>query len=489
MINKIILIFFTTCFLSCKGQKTELIENIDQEISETINIINFSSIKISQESIPEKEVKNQAGVFKSKNIYKPSFFDVMDIQVTNECPNSYIFLNLNEQNLCDQLGFDLRYFDESNKDQKPKFQVQKVIYANGDIEEATKVLLTNEQIMKLPFERENENIEIINSGLYFYLNNYKPVVGVEVKVTTNFPISKDYIVEKNQKTFKIDNIDVSIIKLNDNEITYSIPTELADKIEVNTLYKNGKNLKCIGSQTFSSNYQMAQLKSYIKALEKAKTEVVNQKITTKEEVKRFVEANTEKSTLVPDKTTTFSKYFSTKIDKIVISVLQKNNPVEAIHTYYIPKFQSERIKETGYKICVDTKTKKNGIIGLDGNWIIQPIYHFLHDTNYIKNIVSSETDESDNDIDCWIDKKNKKLVKLSYETNSYSLAKNHPRLFIVEKNVKGTTKLGIADNETGKLVIPAEYEFITFSNDKILCKLFNQKGIKTFSTRSVLGDL
>lgn len=53
--------------------------------------------------------------------------------------------------------------------------------------------------MKLPFERKNENIELINSGLYFYQNNCKPVVGVEVKVTTNFPNSKDYTLEKNQK--------------------------------------------------------------------------------------------------------------------------------------------------------------------------------------------------------------------------------------------------------------------------------------------------
>ncbi len=156
MTNKIIFFLFIIFFISCKGQETELIEIIDQDISETIKIINFSSIKIGQESIPEKEVKNQAGVFKSKNTYLPTFFNTMEIEVTNEFPNSYIYLDLNEQLLCDKLGFNLRYFDESTKNQKPKFQIQKLIYANGDIKEATKALLTNEQIMKLTFKQKNQ---------------------------------------------------------------------------------------------------------------------------------------------------------------------------------------------------------------------------------------------------------------------------------------------------------------------------------------------
>lgn len=252
------------------------------------------------------------------------------------------------------------------------------------------------------------------------------------------------------------------------------------------MYKNGKYLKCTGSQTFTSNYKIAQLKAYINALEKAKIEVVNQKIKTKEEVKSFVEANSEKSTLVPDKTTTFSKYFSTKIDKIVISVLQKAKPVEAIHTYYIPKFKLNKYKELGYEVCADTKAKKMGIIDLDGNWIIQPTYYDLSSLgsrNYIKEV----TEEDNTNILHWFDKINKKLIKTTYSLTSEIDDKNCKDLLSIKSNDKNKDYWlrGVVNVDSGKIIIPIEYENIKFSNETLLCQMTNKKGTKIFNKSGI----
>ena len=432
-------------------------------------------------------MKNQSGIFKNKNIYKPSFFNVMNVEITDQFPNSYIYLDFDEQTLCNRLGFDELYFDETTKKRKPKFQIQKVVYANGDVEDSTTALLTNAQIMKIPYESYEQKRDFINSGLYFYQSNCKPIIELEVKVITNFAITKEYILEKNQKSIKIDNFDITIIKLNDNEITYSLPTELAEKIEVNAIYKNGEYLKSTGSQTFESNYKIAQLQSYINTLKKAKIEVLNQKLKTKNELKNFVESNIEKSTMKPDKTTTHSKYFSTKIDKIVFSIFQKDKPVKAVHSYSIRKFQIDRIMETGYELCVDTKTKKMGVIDLNGNWIIQPIYHHLTQESFLRNYITEVTEDDNTNIDYWIDKKNKKLIKPDYSFSSELEGDDSNDLIIVKSNDKSKDHwlIGIANKDTGKIIIPIEYQFINYSKGNILCEMPNKKGIKIFNRSGV----
>lgn len=241
------LILITTIFLltiSCSGQNQELQKKIENQISEIENIIELNSVKISADPISEKELRTDISAFKDKKASTTSFFDSLKIETTNRFPNSYFLIDYDEYKLSRLLGYDNFYFSE-NPNRKPKFEITKLIYADGTTESASKSILNNMEANKISYFDQEEKEQMINSGLYFFQNNSKPIIGIETKVKTNFPTSKDYTVEKNQKIIETDKGNIEVIAWKGNEFTYKAPTNLEGKIEINALYKNGKYLTVV----------------------------------------------------------------------------------------------------------------------------------------------------------------------------------------------------------------------------------------------------
>lgn len=482
--KKLLLLLIVSSFMiSCNGQNKDLLEKIDEQILEIKNTIEWNSIKISAEPISEKDLDTDPSAFKEKKAFKASFFDSLKVEVTHLFPNSYFLIDYNEYDLCSLLGYNNLYFDK-NPNRLPKFEISKLIYADGSIENAAKAILNNSETMKIPYFKQEHKEQMINSGVWFFQNNSKPIVGIETKLKTNFSNTKDYIVEKNQKIIETDIGNIEIIVFKENEFTYKVPASLEGKIEINALYKNGEYLTVKVSQTFKSTQEIEQLESIIKALEKAKDIVLQGKIKTEKEIDEFLKSEIAQINLEPDMFITHSDYFSAIISKIIISVADEDKVVESLYTYYIDDFFRDRYKETGYVICEDAKSKKKGIIDLGGEWLAKPNYYHLHQTNFVNNYVQGAVnkDEEANSL-FWIDKKNKTLLKTNYEL--CSCPRNHPKLMVVEKSTQGVQKQGVANKETGKLIIPLEYEYITFSEGNIKCEMPDQKGTKIFNDNGI----
>ncbi|WP_293307053.1 WG repeat-containing protein [Pedobacter sp. UBA5917] len=480
-IKKLLAITLLFLMVSCSRRNEELQEKVDDKIAELDSAIALSSVKISVEPIPEDELSTDITAFKDRSNYKPSFFDSLKIETTNRFPNSFFFINYDEFKLVRLLGFDNFYFN-NNPDRKPKFEIQKVIYADGTNESASTVILNKSDAKKMPYF---ENDKMINSELYFFQKNSRPIVGVEAKVIANFTNTKDYYLEKGQKIIKTDKGDIEIIEFNNNEFTFKVPATLAEKIEINALYKNGKYLTTKGSQSFEFTPQIKLLEE----LKKAKDKISEGKINSENELRKFLESESMQSSSKSNEFVTKSIYFSATISKIIVSIAQKDKSVESLHAYFIPKFKLDRYSETGYAICEDAKTAKKGIIDWNGKWLVKPVYHDISQQNFVKNYVQVALNENEfaNAL-YWVDKKNRRLVKPNYELNSYTLQRDHPRLVIVGKPIRqadgGTIdQLGVADTETGKLIVPLEYDQITFSDQTIICKRPNQKGIKIFNEK------
>lgn len=490
-IQKLLFAILLLLIVSCNGKNKELLKKVDDKIAELDSAIKLNSIKISVEPIPEKELSTDITAFKDKSSYNSSFFDSLEIETTSRFPNSFFLIDYDEFELVRLLGFDNFYFNH-NPNRKPKFEIQRVMYADGTNENASTAILNKSDAKKIPYF---ENDKMINSGLYFFQRNSKPIVGIEAKVITNFTSTKDYYLEKNQKIIKTDKGDIKILEFKNNEFTYNVPATLAEKIEINALYKNGKYLTTKGSQTFESTQQMKQLEELEKALKNAKDKISEGKINSENELLKFLESEPMQSDSQSNGFITKSIYFSATISKIIVSVAQNDKSVESVHTYSIPKFKMGRYKETGYVICEDAKTGKKGIVDWNGKWLVKPIYHDISQHNFVKNYVEVALNENESaNTLYWVDKKNKRLVKSNYELNSYTLQRDHPRLIIVGKPIRqadgGTIdKLGVADSETGKLIIPLEYDHITFSNETIICERSNQKGVKIFNEKGALLEV
>lgn len=486
-IKKLLFAILLLLIVACNGKNKELQKKVDDKIAELDRAIELNAIKISVEPIPEKELSTDITAFKDKSNYSSSFFDSLEIETTNRFPNSFFLIDYDEFKLVRSLGFDNFYFNH-NPDRKPKFEIQKVMYADGTNENASTAILNKSDAKKIPYF---ENDKMINSGLYFFQRNTKPIVGIEAKVITNFTNTKDYYLEKNQKIMKTDQGDIEIVEFKDNEFTFKVPATLAEKIEINALYQNGKYLTTKGSQTFESTHQMKQLEE----LKKAKDKISEGKINSEKELLKFLESEPMQSDSQSKGFVTKSIYFSATISKIIISIAQKDKSVESVHTYSIPKFKMDRYKETGYVICEEAKTQKKGIVDWSGKWLVKPIYHDISQHNFVKNYVQVALNENESaNTLYWVDKKNKRLVKSNYELNSYTLQRDHPRLIIVGKPIRqadgGTIdQLGVADNETGKLIIPLEYDQITFSNETIICERSNQKSVKIFNEKGALLEV
>lgn len=482
------LLLLTTIFLlisSCNGQNQELQKKIENQISEIENIIELNSVKISADPISEKDLRTDISAFKDKKASTTSFFDSLKIETTSRFPNSYFLIDYDEYKLSSLLGYDNFYFSE-NPNRKPKFEITKLIYADGTSESADKSILNNTEAKKIPYFEQEEKEQMINSGLYFFQNNSKPIIGIETKVKTNFPTSKDYKIEKNQKIIETDKGNIEVIAWKGNEFTYKAPISLEEKIEINALYKNGKYLTVKGSQTFKSTHEIEKLQNAIKVLEKAKDKVSEGKINTEKELEKYLKSEITQTNLESDGFITHSDYFSATISKVIISIVDEDKPVESLYTYYISKFAQDRYKKTGYTLCEDARTKKMGIVDWRGEWLVKPDYYQLSQTNFVNNYVEVALNEKEGaNTLFWIDKTNKTLVRTDYELNSYTLQNDHPKLIIVGKITQGVQKLGVADKETGKLIIPLVYESIRFSKGTIVCEMPNQKGIKTFNENGI----
>lgn len=478
--KKLVLTILLPIIFSCNSQNIELQEKIDDQIAELQNIIELNSIKISADPIPEKDLSKSINAFKDKKSYHPSFFDSLNINTGNRFPNSYFHIEYDEYRLSELLGHDNLYF-RKNAERLPKFEIQKVFYMDGTNENASSAILTHSESNKIPFYGEEDKEYMVNSGLYFFQKNTKPISAVEIKVITNFANIKDYPIDKNTKTIHTDQGDIEILTFNGNELTYKIPISLSEKVEVNALYKNGKYLNSTGSQSFRSTHEIEKIRDLIKILEVAKDKISKEELNTEKELEQFFKSQVKPKDLKTEEYITHSEYFSATISQAVISTIEADKPIVHTNIYPIHQFLKEQYNETGYVICRDAKSNRKGIIGFDGKWLVEPIYYNISQTNFLKNYVQVALKEGEgSNTTFWIDKKNRRLVKTNYDINSYSLRSLHPVLVIMESLNEKLNELGVANNETGELIIPIEFDRIEFSKGTVICTLPNQKTIKIF---------
>ena len=371
----LLLIFCLILNFGCLGRKKNDIEqakaNLEEYIANAENMIDLAnsefSIKpaevLSNKPFDEKDEYNFTDQ-QTKYLSTDEFLAKVnrDFFLATEFgkPKSSVSISLNILDANELLG--LGDDTESASLVMPQFKPSVLHFWDGTSGDA-----------KYKVDKNTEELEYN----HFLLEASKPIRSIDFDVQFKHYISTAYRLDSANPRIKVGDDYIAMKSNADGEVKLSYPKSLAEKLsEVQGFYKDGRALRKSGNSSYSisSAENIAWLKKVLPIYEEAISLIDEQKLKTAQEVEAHLKS---KLPLKPakDAQMEFAKYyFSGPVDHLMVYV--KNDKPQNITKKVNVKLLKEidAVGKEGYYVAVDVTKQLKGIVDVQGNWIINPIY-------------------------------------------------------------------------------------------------------------------
>lgn len=398
------------------------------------------------------------------------FLSDMYVRQYIDYPTSAILMNLDSYKMEDIFGA-LR----SSKD-FPSISVHNIKYIDK-----------SQDNVNLKAEWEDYN------DLYVDVNTSKPIESIGAKISYTLPLVKEYYISMQEPlvlkggTIKLENMGGGRVQLSmsDDALKERI-------IEIDAIHTSGKSLRKTGTSMYShpSKENIAYMKKTSILLKELIKRIDNKSmfdalfgmknIESLDALKKALQ-NIPKPTKEEEKQKSFWTYsFSGDIKKVRVVVRLGRTEVRT-KELVVKKHPSMYQNSLGYYKARDIETKKEGFVGKDGKWLVQPKYKRLSIMNdyYYRGEYKDDLNQL-----YWLNTKKNILERVAYKLNKVELI--HGYLVITEK-VRNDQR-GVINAKTGKVIVPMKYAYVVLDNGlfgarirdktKSYMEFFDKKGKK-----------
>lgn len=478
MIKKFLLtqtLFLIMVFTTQAQNNEDLTNYIESQKEEIEAIVNLSTMRLEIQPI-EVEGFNpndkynfhsrDLSVFDDEDSLRKFIEDFTELRVELLYPYNLVEFHFDDYEYAEYLGEKKFSYFYEHPEELPFYEPLEIRFKDGKTEK-TKKYLNERDFM------ESFNEDIPEPGPKFSdLENYflddpmisaadrvgfytsKPIESIAFNVTINAPEFTTYRLSQNGEVVETPDGKIELIGISGDEYTLRFPATLEDRYTILPLYKDGRVLK-EQSSSLSFGYGEKSIPKLLKIIglyDQALLEVKSGNLNSTDEIDAFMEALVieEKLTITEEEQVAEKRQkLRGPISEVLVKI--KNEKLNK-HTFTfemaVDSDEESQSSKEELMVVSDFKTKKYGLLDINGNWIVKPEY------NYLFTIVSSQFYyESPGDKDYiyyFFDSKNKQLNRVDFlPTNKKPIA---GRYIIIEKEKNGFQ--GVFDLKTQKTIIP-----------------------------------
>lgn len=212
---------------------------------------------------------------------------------------------------------------------------------------------------------------------HFLVDAIKPIRSVDFDVEFRHHTSTPYRLDSSHPKVKIGNDWIEMKNNAEGEVKLSYPKSLSEKLnDVQAFYKNDRAFKKSGSSSYniSSAQTIIWLEKSLPVYKEAIALIDQHKLKTDQEVDAFLKSKLPKKP-AEDAQMEFAKYYFTGPVNYIMVYVKNDKPQNVTKKVNVKLLkQIEAIGKEGYFTAVDGAEELKGIVNVNGDWIINPIY-------------------------------------------------------------------------------------------------------------------
>ena len=372
------------------------------------------------------------------------FLSTMYMRQTIDYPKSFVLMHLDSDDMEDIFGAE-----KYSKD-FPSIAVKNINYVDKS---------SHKVKLKTTWEDYND--------LYVEVNTSMPIESMGVKILYTLPLVREYYISR-QEPIVLKEGTIKLENMAGGRVQFSMSNDALKEriIVVDAIHTSGKSLKKSGTSMYShpSQANIKYMKKTSILLKELIERIDNKSMLGSLFGKKSVDSiealktelkNIPKPTEKEQKQTSFWTYsFAGDIEKVRVIVRQgrtKGYTKELV----IKKHPSMQQSSLGYYEARDAQTRKEGFVGKDGHWLVQPKYRNL---SYLNDYYYRGEYKNDLNQLYWLNTKKHILERVEYMLNKIELIDDY--LVITEK-VRNNQR-GVINAKTGAIVVPMKYDYVVF---------------------------
>ncbi|MCQ4142652.1 WG repeat-containing protein [Chryseobacterium sp. EO14] len=293
------------------------------------------------------------------------------------------------------------------------------------------------------------------------LERSKMIKKINYQVQIPLEETKIFYVSKSVETIETPFGKIELTGISGSKIQFNVPSVIKEKTLAQALYKYARILRFRNSNNFTlfSNEKIEAYENYIKVLEQTQKLVSSNIINSEEKLEEYLAENTPKSLKNIDENSSITQVnmeFSGPIDKVAFMVTISDSQLRTFQGTADLAYSDD---EKDYMVAQDFETRKLGILSKNGNWLVQPQFD-----DYFRKINRRYfTDQIDDRENIYhFNPKTNIIAKVDYRLNEYTIFLD--KYVKIETHVNGLK--GLAEVETGKIVLPMEHSFLNLEEGK-----------------------
>jgi len=471
--------------ISCKTQNKELQEaqiELEEKIQGITSLLDFmdSSVvfaptnKEIKDSLTKRDFKYAFNLKDSIVIKEKieNYLDSLHFYQTIQYPKNYIELNYDDNNIGNIIG-DFGYFSDKKKEE-PIYLLQKVFFKD-------KTTLS-------PNDTIDYGISAFKKGLQ--LKSSKPIEKLAIEVHYQYPIIKKFSLGKGNTKISLSEGEIILKRLDKNQVTLIMPKTLKERlVGMNAIYNDGRVLdsKGMSGNTLPSKKKLDFFKSVLTIQQDALKKLKDNEFKDKNALEIYINNKMPDEPKEEAPLYTGTYYFSGNVSSLDVFIKKEQNVFNkkniVIETGSYRKSIESKI---GYYIATDSITGKDGLVGIDGQWKIQPDFEDLRFNNdfYYKGTYGDDLNQLYH-----LNITQNKLYKVSsYDIHEIKLY--HGNLAIISKSKSFRQLFGVLNAETDQTIIPNKYKYIKVENGLFIVENLERKeGVYDKNGRQILSEI
>ncbi|RYD99620.1 MAG: WG repeat-containing protein [Sphingobacteriales bacterium] len=486
--------------------KQELLHKIDKDIRSIEKLLNMSGMRIEITSGDPKPFDPNDGFnFEQFSMAKTAadreklqeFFRQLPVHNQLLYPYNIITIGKKEFDLLKLIGKDNFYFSHQ-PDKEPVFTPTRITFLDGSsiskdlpvsskksiAEKYTKTEKEAGETYSYVDEEDMNDLEkmIWNSSSFdatIALADPKPIKSIRCNIELPVPVKKIY--EAQGKTINTPYGTITIDTIAGTQVYCTIPDmDQDDDLQIEAYYKNGKVLRQRGSSsnTFISGNKKQVYRQWLSTLKQAKKDIDKGDIKSDSDLEAYLKAHaatTEEETQQAYKSSVYT--FSGPVSKVVFILTDSSAKKESFE-FTFDIYGADTDRETF--VATDFESQKNGLLNKAGKWIV-PAQFNLHFRPLNRYYYWDQFDEAENTY--YYNPAAQTIQMVAYKIDD-------PEIYD-DKYVKITPRTnglkGLADVRSGKIILPMEYEHLSFKSNKYwLLKQEDNQGVLDQNFKTIM---
>lgn len=465
--------------------KQELLQKVDKDINSIKALLQLSGMRIKITPATQKDFDPKDGFnFEQFSIAKApanreklqEFFSNLKVHTRLLYPYNIISIGKKEFDLLKLIGKDNFYFSHQ-PDKEPVFTPTRVTFLDGSTISNKLPVISKASIAEKHTKTEKEDGEtysyvdeedlskleqlIWESSSFdetIALTTSKPIKSISYHI--EFPIPSKTIYEVKGKTINTPYGIITIDTIAGTQVYCTLPDlDQADDLQIEAYYKNGKILRQKGSSstTFLPENKKQVYQQWLNTLEQARKEINKGEIKSERDLQTYLEAQPLAMDDAMSKAYKSSVYtFSGPVTKVVFiltdSISKKESFELTFDTYGEDSDQEEFV-------ATDFTTQQNGLLDRSGKWVVAPQFNpYFRPLN--RYFYWDQFDEEENTYH--YNPSTKTIQKVDYKINDPEIYDGQ----YVKIMTRTNGPKGLADVRSGKIILPMDYDHISFKSNK-----------------------